>query len=117
MLRRVQQLGRNLLRTNSLGCALLFIAIGDSDRRTSQLLPLLLEIGASEHAHGSLNPPQRDPLAEDIYTYDFFLAELSRYDLAFLGKALAALDIEFVFVPQAAHQASASSGDLRRIQR
>src|SRR5262249_14941945 len=35
----------------------------------------------------------------------------------FLGEALAALHIEFVLVPQAAHESSAGAGNLRRIER
>ena len=38
-------------------------------------------------------------------------------DLSFLRKALAALHVELVLVAQAAHQAPARAGDLRRIER
>src|SRR6202011_5030320 len=53
----------------------------------------------------------------DVDAHDFFLSDCRRHELAFLRETLATLDVELVLVAQAAHQAPARAGDLRRIER
>src|SRR6266853_143745 len=117
MLGRVQQLGRDLVRTDALGGAVFLVAVSDGSTGADELFRLPLEIGEREEPRLSLDSAQCDALAEDVHAHDFFLAERGHYDLAFLGKALTALDVEFVLVTETAHQPPTGPRDLLRIQR
>src|SRR4029077_14356506 len=103
MLGRVQQLGRDLVRTDDLGGAVFLLAVSDGGGGADELFRFPLEIGEREQPRLSLDSAQRDALAEDIHAHDFLLAERCHYDLAFLGKTLAALDVEFVLITEATH--------------
>src|SRR3989304_3712430 len=63
------------------------------------------------------SPPQQDALAEDVHGLDPLLAARGPKHFPFLRKALAAGHVELVLVTEAAQQASAAAGDLRRVQR
>jgi hypothetical protein len=75
------------------------------------------QLGELDRALFTILTAQRHALAKDVVGDDFLFADLRLDDFAFFRKPFAALHVEFVLVPQAAHEAPTRAGNLRRIER
>src|SRR5258706_4068124 len=103
MLGRIQQVGRDLVGSDSFCSILFLVSVRGHSADSCQLLRLFLVFGEGFPSHFTLDSAQRDSLAENIHAHHLLLTEAGDDDLAFLGEALAALNVEFVLVAETTH--------------
>ena len=85
--------------------------------RLTKATDLFAQVGQRNDTRIPFRGAQRDTVVEDIANDHFLFAERRLQNLPFLGEATTTLHVEFMLVAQAAHETTAGTGNLLRIER